>query len=217
MSMKRIAVFAALCACVGTALFFYTKRGLGEQSEYVLFNPVMTAEQKNDVQQQIDQQLSRRPQGQQVSSTQVAYDQGAVVITFPVPGDANKNDQSCGYGYFCVWEHPNYLGRKVAVISDPHKNPVNLADYNMSLQVSSWKYNNKAYATIVYGVDGANGRGKVMTTTLKEIDPGQECCPFNIPEKTKDWTEIYSVRHLEGYGDRIVSIKVSPLFGGANM
>lgn len=95
--------------------------------------------------------------------------------------------------------------------------PFNLADYDMSLQVSSWKYNNKAYASIVYGVNRRDGVGVIETSTLKEIGIGDECCPFSVPEKSDPsaaWTEIYAIDHLQSQGDKIVSIKVSTLFGG---
>ncbi|VVN05690.1 hypothetical protein PS659_03589 [Pseudomonas fluorescens] len=137
-------------------------------------------------------------------------------MTFP-PKDSAQPDSTCDYGYFCVWEHPYYTGRKLSLRSKQEYSPVNLADYDMSLQVSSWKYNNKAYASIVYGVDRRDGVGIIKTSTLKEIGIGDECCPFSAPEKAEPsggWTEIYSIDHLQSSGDKIVSILVSPLFGG---
>ena len=205
MKNKWIAFLALLSAGVGA---FESKQDADKK--YALFNPALTEEQRVLVQQQMDLLLAKKEGGTQVSSTQIVYDDGAIVITYPVPGVVSDPQTTCDYGYFCVWEHPNYVGRKVSVLSSSNST-VNLADYNMSHQVSSWKYNYRRYAKIVYGVDGANGQGKVMTSTLKEIGNGDECCPFSISEKPEAWTERYFIAHLEEFGDRIVSIKVAPL------
>ena len=216
MKIKWVAGVFLLFVCLAAVLFFNGEQESVGQSKYTLFNPSMTDLQKDEVQQQIDQQLARKAGARQVSATQVVYGDGAVVMTF-LPKDSTQPDSTCDYGYFCVWEHPFYTGRKVSLRSKREYSPVNLADYNMSLQVSSWKYNNKAYASTVFGVDGRDGAGKIVTSTLKEIGIGDECCPFSTPEKSEPsqaWTEIYAIDHLQSAGDRIVSIKISTLFGG---
>jgi hypothetical protein len=212
MKIKWVVTAFSLVVCLGANA---EQESVG-QSTYTLFNPTMTELQKGEVQQQIDQQLARKAGARQVSTTQVVYGDGAVVMTFP-PKDSVQPESTCDYGYFCVWEHPYYTGRKVSLRSKQEFSPFNLADYNMSLQVSSWKYNNKAYASIVYGVNRRDGVGVIETSTLKEIGIGDECCPFSVPEKTDPsaaWTEIYAIDHLQSRGDKIVSIKVSTLFGG---
>jgi hypothetical protein len=210
MKIKWLTIVAVLCACFVAGVYLYTGGKSNHQGKYVVFNPPLDDVQKAVVQQQMDQQLAKKNGGTKVSSTQLVYDNGAVVVTFPAPGVASDVLTTCDFGYFCVWEHPDYIGRKVSVLSSSN-GPVNLADYDMSHQVSSWKYNYRPYAKIVYGVDGADGRGKIMTSTLKEIGNGGECCPFNIPEKTAAWTERYFIAHLGEFGDRIVSILVVPL------
>lgn len=212
MKIKWVVTAFSLVVCLGANA---EQESVG-QSTYTLFNPTMTELQKGEVQQQIDQQLARKAGARQVSTTQVVYGDGAVVMTFP-PKDSVQPENTCDYGYFCVWEHPYYTGRKVSLRSKQEFSPFNLADYDMSLQVSSWKYNNKAYASIVYGVNRKDGVGVIETSTLKEIGIGDECCPFSAPEKTDPsaaWTEIYAIDHLQSQGDKIVSIKVSTLFGG---
>ncbi|CAI8887199.1 peptidase inhibitor family I36 protein [Pseudomonas sp. IT-P171] len=214
MNIKWLGVCAALFACVGLAFFFYAKPDAEELGKYALFNPEMTAEQKADVQQQIDQQLRRKTGGQQVSSTQVAYEKGAVVMTFPVSG-AEQKDTNCAYGYFCVWTAWDFGGTKLALQSTPSNSPVNLSDYNMSQQVSSWKYNNQRYSVIVYGVEGPGGQGKVMTCTLKDFHYENECCPLGIPEKTEPvggWIEIYSESRLIPKNDTMISVVFRPMF-----
>jgi hypothetical protein len=210
MKIKWITLVAVLCVCIGAGLYLYKRENSNQHGKYVVFNPPLDEVQKAVVQQQMDQQLAKKKEGTKVSSTQLVYDNGAVVVTFQPPGVTSDVLTSCDFGYFCVWEHPDYVGRKVSVLSSSNS-VVNLADYDMSHQVSSWKYNYKPYAKIVYGVDGADGRGRIMTSTLKEIGNGDECCPFNVPDKTAAWTERYFIAHLGEFGDRIVSIKVAPL------
>ncbi|MBV7553952.1 peptidase inhibitor family I36 protein [Pseudomonas sp. PDM28] len=216
MKIKWVVIVFLLIVCLGAVYFLNGEQESVGQSKYTLLNPSLTELQKDEVQQQIDQQLARKAGTRQVSATQVVYGEGAVVMTF-LPKDSAQPDNTCDYGYFCVWEHPYYTGRKVSVRSKQEQSPVNLADYDMSLQVSSWKYNNKPYASIVYGVSSRDGKGQILTSTLKEIGIGDECCPFSVPEKTEAsgaWTEIYSIDHLQSQGDKIVSISISTLFGG---
>ncbi|KII31396.1 hypothetical protein NL64_16805 [Pseudomonas fluorescens] len=210
MKIKWLTIVSVLGACIVAGFYLYSSENSIRPGKYVVFNPPLDDVQKAVVQQQMDQQLAKKKGGTKVSSTQLVYDNGAVVVTFPAPGVASDVLTSCEFGYFCVWEHPDYVGRKVSVVSSSNS-IVNLSDYNMSHQVSSWKYSYKPYAKIVYGVDGVDGRGRIMTSTLKEIGIGDECCPFNIPEKTEAWTEQYFIAHLGEFGDRIVSIKVAPL------
>ncbi|ANJ57860.1 peptidase inhibitor family I36 protein [Pseudomonas silesiensis] len=205
----------ALCLGLGALFYFYANQASGKQSGYALFIPAMTAEQTAAIQLQIDQQLSRKPAGRQVSATQVVYDNGAVVMTFPVPGDANPTDPVCDYGYFCVWDGWDYTGRKLSLASTPVSRPVNLADYNMSHQVSSWQHNNKAHAVKVFGVDGPGAKGNMVMSNIKEIVLGRGCCPFSIPEQASTkgtWTELNAQSRLVEHNDRIVSVAFSPLF-----
>lgn len=210
MKIKWLTIVAVLCVCIGEGFFLYVGKGSNNQSPYSLFNPTLTEEQIAVVQPQIDQQLARKPGGKQVSSTQVVYDNGAVVITFPVPGITNELSTTCDYRHFCVWEHNDYVGLKVSLEVLP-TGTVNLPVY-MTRQVSSWKYNNERYKTVVYGVDGPNATGRIMTSTLKEIGIGDECCPFGAEGKAQAWTEIYELRMLGSQTDTIVSIRFTPMF-----
>jgi hypothetical protein len=207
--------FAVVCASISALCVFYATQAPVKQNRYALFNPTMTAEQRIEVQQKIDRQLSRKPGGQQVSSTQVAYRNGAVVLTFPVPGDTGQSDATCDYGYFCVWEAWDFAGRKLSLLSTPTSRPVNLVDYGMGYQVSSWQHNNRIHSVKIFGVDGPSAKGNLMMSNIKEAGLGKGCCPFNIPEQpsvTGTWTEIYSQRRLVEHNDRIVSVVFSPMF-----
>ncbi|MCK8668981.1 peptidase inhibitor family I36 protein [Pseudomonas azerbaijanoccidens] len=211
MKTKGLTIVVVVCVLVGAGFYFYSGKNPNAQSAYSLFDPTLTDEQKSVVQPQIDQQLARAPGGKQVSSTQVVYDKGAIVITYPVPGVANERLTTCDYRHFCVWENNDYQGQKVSLEVLP-SGTVNLPVY-MTRQVSSWKYNNERYRTVVYGVDGANAVGRIMTSTLKEIGIGDECCPFRADDQKQSWTEIYELRALGSTTDTIVSIRFSPMFG----
>jgi len=215
MNIKWLAGCAALCLGMGALFYFYANQASGKQSRYAVFNPAMTSGQAAHIQLQIDQQLSRKPSGRQVSTTQVVYDHGAVVMTFPVPGEASPTDPICDYGYFCVWGGWDYTGRKLSVASTPASHPIDLADYDMSRQVSSWQHNNKVHTVKVFGVDGPGAKGNMMMSNIKEVVLGRGCCPFSIPEQVSSkgtWTEIYAQSRLVEQNDRMVSVAFSPLF-----
>lgn len=214
MNSKWLVCFVTLCLGIG-ALFFSAKQATLKRSPYALFEPPMTVEQKAEVQQQIDRQLMRKSGGQQVSATQVTYDEGAVVLAFPVPGDAGQSDRTCDYGYVCLWSAADFAGRKLSLLSNAKSQPVNLSDYGMSAEVSSWQHNNKAGSVKIFGVDGPGARGNMVMSNIREVILGKGCCPFSIPEDARvidTWTEINSQSRLTGNNDRIMSIAFAPMF-----
>ena len=213
MNSKWLVSFVALCLGVG-ALFFSAKQATVERSPYALFEPHMTVGQNAEVQQQIDRQLLSPSGGHQVSSTQVIYDNGAVVLTFPVPGDEGQSDRACDYGYVCLWSAADFAGRKLSLLSTSKSRPVNLSDYGMSAQVASWQHNNKAHSVKIFGVDGPGARGNMVMSNIREVILGKGCCPFSIPEDIRiidTWTEITAQRRLTGHNARIVSIAFAPM------
>ncbi|MCW8275478.1 peptidase inhibitor family I36 protein [Pseudomonas sp. PCH199] len=214
MNAQWSAGLVAVCVGIG-ALFFSARHVSIPPSPYTLFEPVMTAEQKAEVQRQIDRQLNRKSGGQQVSATQVAYAIDAIVLTFPVPGASGQSDSSCDYGYFCVWDAWDYTGRKLSLRSTPSSRPVNLSDFGMNGHVSSWQHHNKVHTVKIFGVDGPGAKGNIMMSNLKEVGLGKGCCPFSIPDQvsvTGAWTEIYSQSRLAEYNDRMISVAFSPMF-----
>jgi hypothetical protein len=210
MKIKWLTILGILSVCIGAVFFLHAGEETNKQSKYAVFNLPLTQAQKAVIQPQIDQQLARTAGGTQISSTQVSYENGTVVLTFPVPGAGNEIHSTCDYRHFCVWEHDNYAGLKVALQVMP-SGTVNLPGY-MTRQVSSWKYNNEIYRTVVFGVDQPDGTGRIVTSTLKEIGNGDECCPFGVSEKPAAWTEIYSIGILGAQTDKIVSIRFAPMF-----
>lgn len=214
MTTKWFVGVVALCVGIG-ALFFSARNVSVTRIPYTLFEPDMTAEQKAEVQRQMDRQLRRKAGGKQVSPTQVVYADGSIVLTFAVPGDASSSDSTCDYGYFCVWSDPDYAGTKLSLLSTPKSHVVNLSDFGMNGQVSSWQHHNKVHTVKVFGVDGPDAKGNVMMSNLKEVGVGKGCCPFSIPEQvspTGAWTEIYAQNRLVEHNDRMVSIALGPMF-----
>lgn len=174
----------------------------------------MTAGQKAEVQRQIDRQLIRKSGGHQVSATQVTYDNGAVVLTFPVPGDAGQSDRTCDYGYVCLWSAADFAGRKLSLLSTAKSRPVNLSDYGMSAQVASWQHN-KAHSVKIFGVDGPEARGNMVMSNIREVILGNGCCPFSLPDDVRiidTWTEIKAQNRLTEYNARVVSIAFAPMY-----
>ncbi|EJN26352.1 hypothetical protein PMI35_03848 [Pseudomonas sp. GM78] len=214
MNRKWLVGVVAICLGIG-ALFFSAKQATLKRSPYALFEPPMTIEQKALVQRQIDRQLISKSGGHQVSATQVTYDEGAVVLAFPVPGDAGQSDRTCDYGYICLWSAADFAGRKLSLLSSAKSRPVDLSDYGMSAEVSSWQHNNKAGSVKIFGVDGPGARGNMVMSNIREVILVKGCCPFSIPEDTRvidTWTEINSQSRLTGNNDRIMSIAFAPMF-----
>ena len=215
MIIRLILVIGGLCIAIFVLFFFYAKDAVGEKSRFAVFNPPMNAAQTVEVQQRIDEQLMRKKGGEQISSTQLIYDNGAVIVTFPVPGDVQGSDGICDYGYFCVWENRDYTGKKLSLLSKAANGPVNLSDYNMSKQVSSWQHNNKNHTVKIFGVDGPGAIGNMMMSNIKEVGLGRGCCPFSFPEKaivSAMVTELYSQNELVEQSDKMVSVAFSPMF-----
>jgi hypothetical protein len=214
MNSKWLVSFVAICLGVG-ALLFSAKQATVKRSPYTLFEPLMTVEQKAEVQQQIDRQLIHKSGGHQVSATQVTYDNGAAVLTFPVPGDAGQSDSACDYGYVCLWTAADFAGRKLSLLSTARSRPVNLSDYGMNAQVVSWQHNNKAHSVKIFGVDGPGARGNMVMSNIREVILGRGCCPFSLPDDVRiidSWTEIKAQNRLTEHNARVVSIAFAPMF-----
>jgi len=215
MVIRLILVIVALCVGVFVLFFFYAKDAVGEKTRFAVFNPAMNDAQTVEVQQRIDEQLIRKKGGKQISSTQLIYDNGAVIVAFPVPDDVQGADSICDYGYFCVWENRDFTGKKLSLLSKAGSPPVNLSDYNMSKQVSSWQHNNKIHTVKIFGVDGPGAIGNMMMSNIKEVGLGKGCCPFSFPEKaivSAMVTELYSQNELVEQSDKMVSVAFSPMF-----
>jgi hypothetical protein len=60
------------------------------------------------VQAQINQQLARYPGGKQINATEVAYGDGAFVITFARPQVGVDGIADCPQSWFCFYEHTNF-------------------------------------------------------------------------------------------------------------
>jgi hypothetical protein len=162
--------------------------GVAQESEasgqFTLFAPSMTERQKVETQKKIDTQLLRKNGGQQISSTQIAYNNGDAVITFAV---SNIPNTTCDFGYVCFWEHVNYTGKKLSLRSYPSESghTENLAQYDMSNKISSWKHNNNFFYVAIGGASQPNGGGQMVMANTMLDDIGGGCCPFAIEHSTQ--------------------------------
>ena len=176
-----------------------------------LFDPPMNQQQKIEVQKKIDAQLLLKSGGQQISSTQVAYDNANAVITFPVPGQANTPNTTCDFGYVCFWEHIRYVGKKLALRSTPATRTENLAQYDMSNKISSWKHNNNFFYVAIAGASQLNLGGIMVMANTFEFDIGSECCPFGIEQSTQHAPPPEFVFNEQmGYDNQMVSVGFYP-------
>ncbi|VVP09632.1 hypothetical protein PS862_03283 [Pseudomonas fluorescens] len=188
--------------------------GMAKESEssgkYTLFDPSMQTQQKADIQKKIDTQLLLKPGGQQISPTQVAYDNGDAVITFAVSSTPNT---TCDFGYVCFWEHVNYVGKKLSLRSYPPEISltVNLAQYDMSNKISSWKHNNNFFHVAIGGASQAYGGGQMVMTNTMDDHLGGGCCPFAIDHSTqKGPPPEFIFRASLKYDNAMVSVVFKP-------
>ena len=180
-------------------------------AQYTLYSPSLTKVQRTQIQKKIDAQMLRKKGGLQVSSTQIVYDDGNAVITFPVPGKSDSPNTTCDFGYVCFWENNNYLGKKLALISTPTKRTENLAQYDMSQKISSWKHTNNIFHVAIAGASQVNLGGIMVMANTYDRDIGSECCPFSIQSRTEKAPppELIFMSSLF-YDNRMVSVGFYP-------
>lgn len=187
--MKRVSMVywlaSGVIAITSIAIFVYAARQPAPLAQYTLFAPPMTEEQKIEIQKDIDAQLLRKEGGRQISSTQIAYENGNAVITFPVSGESNTPNTTCDFGYACFWEHVRYGGLKLALRSTPTSHVENLEQYNMSNKISSWKHNNNIFYVALAGASQINLGGTMVLANTWDRDIGGECCPFSVEYSTQ--------------------------------
>jgi hypothetical protein len=186
--MKRVSTIYLLAGLMAITSVAVPLTSVAKQPEtsgqYTLYSPALTEKQQTEIQSNIDAQMLRRTGGLQISSTQIAYDNGNAVITFPVPGTSDTPNTTCDFGYVCFWEHNNYQGKKLALISTPTKRTENLAQYDMSHKISSWKHTNNIFYVAIGGASQENLGGKMVMSNTWERDIGGDCCPFGIDNQT---------------------------------
>lgn len=83
----------------------------------------LTAAEKQAMQAAVDEQLRNSDGGKQVSVNQIAYANGSVVMTLPLPGEtkARAIDEplsplgvaNCPFEHVCLWSDTNFNGTKI--------------------------------------------------------------------------------------------------------
>ena len=104
------------------------------------------------VQQQIDAQLRAAPGGVQTSANEIAWRDGAVVMTFPNVQQGEFTTlavANCPSGSFCFWDAANFEGRRLQ-FSDCGRQ--DLGDYGFRNRATSWQ-NTTASRVNVYQSD----------------------------------------------------------------
>jgi len=116
------------------------------------------------VQSQIDAALAASPGGTQINENQISWEDGAVILTIPLPGEryalgpgeevGASGTHDCDYTFTCLYEHEQFEGRrldfsKCGVIYD-------LGNWNFNDMASSYHNNQSGGArTTVYNWEGS--------------------------------------------------------------
>lgn len=88
------------------------------------------------LQQQIDQQSRLTPGGTQISSNQIAWRNGTVIMTFSQGGVGTLAASDCPAGWFCFWQDADFLNRRLQFLDCGQQD---LADYGFRNQTTSWR------------------------------------------------------------------------------
>lgn len=106
------------------------------------------------LQEQIDAQLVLAPAGVLISQNEIAWNDGEVVMTFPMEGMSGARTsfpaappaavKGCPSNRFCFYRHRNYKGRMLKFRDCKRQS---LADYGFGNETSSW-VNNTSYRKV---------------------------------------------------------------------
>ncbi|GIG69230.1 peptidase inhibitor family I36 protein [Phytomonospora endophytica] len=118
----------------------------------------------SSVQAQIDALLAQHPDGKQINDNEIAWENGAVVLTIPAAGQPTAygpgekavpmGTPNCSYYWTCLYEHANYDGRRLRFSSCGYIQ--DLGGYGFNDQTTSWHNNQSGGArTRVYDWRGA--------------------------------------------------------------
>jgi hypothetical protein len=116
------------------------------------------------LQDQIDHQLAVTQGGVQTAPNQVSYQDGHVVVTFPMPGSARALDiEGCPEGlsvkWYCFYEDPDFKGRRLQ-FNDCSPGGVTqyFSNFDFAARTSSWANTKNGGAIYVY-----NGNTRLWT------------------------------------------------------
>jgi hypothetical protein len=136
----------------------------------------LPAQQAAKLQQQIDDTLRQAPGGVQVSQNEIAWNDGTVVLAFPLPGQekaplssnavnaqADGHVEGCPYGdlarWYCFYEHSYWGGRRLQFSGCGR---YDFDPYGFRDQTSSW-VNTKLFTNIyVWNYTGSGSSSSVL-------------------------------------------------------
>lgn len=116
-----------------------------------------------DLQEEVNEQMDLVPNGEQIAVNQIAWNDGKMVMTLPLPGEKQARavgesvgvlgTANCSYLWTCIYEHSNYDGRRLTWSDCAF---VNLANWSFNDKTSSW-HNNQSSGTVtrVYNWTGS--------------------------------------------------------------
>jgi hypothetical protein len=110
----------------------------------------------NAVQRSIDAQLAAYPGGKQINATEVAYANGAFIITFARPVGVSATSSDCPSGWFCFYDHVSF-GYPRGRLSDCGWQ--DLAWWGWQNRTESVAYNLSVGSTVFLGHGGTDHSG----------------------------------------------------------
>lgn len=84
----------------------------------------LTESQKKELQAEVDKHLKDYGGGKQIGINEIAYEDGAMILTLPLPGEAKARSvnepvtplgtANCSYEYACLWSDTNFNGSRLS-------------------------------------------------------------------------------------------------------
>lgn len=114
----------------------------------------LSSSERAQLDRQVDAEMSKSPGATRVAVNQLAWDDGDVVLTLPLPGEkqaravdepiGTKDSPNCGYGSVCLYDDAFYGGRRLSFTACKLQK---LRNYNFTNRTESW-HNNQTTGTI---------------------------------------------------------------------
>ncbi|QFU90108.1 peptidase inhibitor family I36 protein [Amycolatopsis sp. YIM 10] len=148
------------------------------------------------LQSEITRALERTPGGVQISANQVAWQNGKVVLTIPLPGEkfargaaepvSALGTRNCEYTWVCLYDGKDYEGRRLQFSDCNEFNDLSSWDFNDKM--TSW-HNNQTSGTkarfynwskgqwvLVYTTPGAQSWDGEVSSSINNMVDGIRAC-----------------------------------------
>ncbi|GAB3435532.1 hypothetical protein [Actinophytocola sediminis] len=117
-------IVAAALVALATTVGIGTASATGAPTDAKAPEVVFTAAERQALQAQVDRHLGDYGGGEQVGINEIAYDDGKMILTIPLPGEKKpraidepitaQGQADCAYLYACLWSGTNFTGTRLA-------------------------------------------------------------------------------------------------------